>query len=110
MDEKTLSLIIGVVIAVSIVGFIGVSTAHTEATDLFHDDMHELMHNGGNDEMHEVMHESMDRMHSHMHSGHMHDTDMSCMTMDIEEMDKDNDGFCDICGMSIEHCESMQAI
>jgi hypothetical protein len=31
-----------------------------------------------------------------------------CMNLDIDEMDEDNDGVCDICGMDVEFCEEMQ--
>ncbi len=32
---------------------------------------------------------------------------MNCMGMTLEEMDKNNDGKCDMCGMSISECKEM---
>lgn len=33
---------------------------------------------------------------------------MNCMGLSVEEMDTDNDGKCDYCGMRIEECSEMQ--
>ena len=32
---------------------------------------------------------------------------MSCMSMSLEEMDKNNDGICDMCGMPVSECKEM---
>ncbi len=97
MNDKLLGIIAGMIVILSVAGFIGISTAHTGSiTDTFQTGTHESM-------------ESMHSMHSHMHNEDGMSC-MSCMSMNIEEMDKDGDGFCDICGMSVEHCKSMQTI
>lgn len=37
------------------------------------------------------------------------DSHMSCMTgqMSLEQMDKNNDGVCDLCGMPVSECNAM---
>lgn len=41
-----------------------------------------------------------------MMNGHMNNQ-TGCMDMDMDEMDKDNDGICDMCGMKMEDCKEM---
>ena len=46
-------------------------------------------------------------MHSNAGIG-MHGNGMECMDLEVGEMDKNNDGVCDSCGMSIKDCEEME--
>ena len=46
-------------------------------------------------------------MHSDESAG-MHEGGMECMGLEVEQMDADNDGVCDSCGMSVEDCEKME--
>lgn len=103
IDEKTKGIIMGIAITLVVIGIISavsVSSAHTNSDK--DNNEHASMMNGN---------------HMAMMDG---DSDMTgCMSMmkdhmtkeEIEEMlknmDKDGDGICDMCGMSIEACREM---
>ena len=96
LSDKAKGIIIGIIATLSAIGIISsvsISSAHTKS---------------GDSDMNDMMNGMM-----------MDDSTMSCMSMmkdqmteeEIEEMlkdmDKDGDGICDMCGMSIEACREM---
>lgn len=117
-SDKTIGIMMGIAItlgAIGIVSAFSISSAHSNE-------------NGVNNMMNDGMmsnNEMMPMMHSMMMGDTMMDNNdmMACMSMmknhaemgeeEIDEMlrsmDKDGDGLCDYCGMSIEACRKMMS-
>jgi len=109
MSEKLTGMLLGVIITVTILSAFGLVMAHlndgdtTEADNGVSEPGHMSM-GSGMMMMHGMYEDDHDEMHEHcpMMEGIEHHENMS-----LEEMDKDGDGLCDFCGMSIESCLSM---
>ena len=115
ISDRTFGIMLGIALtlgAIGIVSSISVSSAHTNPSSIADDSMHGMMGDqngmmsGGNmmQMMHSMMNENM--------MGHMPMMKNNEMTQEetdemLKSMDKDGDGQCDMCGMSIEMCRKM---
>ncbi len=117
IGDKTLGIMLGIALAISAIGVISavsVSYAHGR-------DANNIMDNGMmSGDMMPMMHSMMNDQENMMDNSNGM---MGCMSMmknhaqmtqeEIDEMlksmDKDGDGQCDMCGMSIEMCRKMMS-
>lgn len=113
VSGKTTGIMIGIAITLSAIGIISalsVSSAHTNrnfyTNGMMDNDMMSMIHsmmmdeNGGMTSMMECM----EMMNQAMSDGKVTQAEMKEM---MQQMDKDGDGNCDYCGMSIEACRRM---
>ncbi len=117
ISDKTKGIIIGItitLIGLGIISAVSVSWAHGNAATNDKTDGMMSMHDMDNSDNDMMNGNNMAMMHTMMMGN------SGCMSMmdemteeEIEEMlknmDKDGDGICDMCGMSIEACRRMMA-
>lgn len=86
MNNMIVGVLIGITSVLAVTFAFGLANAHIADND--ETNMHSMMMGGM------------------MMNGHMNNQ-TGCMGMSVEDMDKNNDGMCDHCGMNVSDCESM---
>lgn len=112
ISDKMIGILMGMTITFSIIVIVGAVSALSRANgNLVIDNMMEndmpMMHSmmmGGDSDMNGGMMECMKIMNDATSDKEITEEEMNKM---IQEMDKDGDGLCDYCGMSVEHCRKM---
>ena len=111
VNGKMTRILVGVAIMFSVIGIIAVSTFVRADGNFYTGNMMEndmsMMHSmmmGGDSDMNGGMMECMKIMNDATSDKEITEEEMNKM---IQEMDKDGDGLCDYCGMSVEHCRKM---
>ena len=102
MGDKTVGFIIGIAAVFVVVAFMGAASAHLGEAQ-----------NSGVGETATVTGNYPMGSHMGMMGSMMHGMDMEgmdCMGLSTDEMDADNDGVCDYCGMNVELCEQMKGM
>jgi len=88
MNDKIIGILIGAILTITIIQVVGIAVAHEQ--------------NGALSDVQSHMDHHMGMMDGHMKN-------MECMGMEVEDMDNDGDGICDVCGMSVAHCAEMKS-
>lgn len=96
LNQMLAGALMGIVSVLVVSSIFGIVNAHTAGSS----DMDGHPGHGCGMNMHSMM------MGGMMMNGHMNNQ-TGCMGMSVEDMDKNNDGICDMCDMNVSDCESM---
>lgn len=116
VNDKMLGIMIGIALTISAIGIISaVSISYThgrDANDMMGHDMMSgdmMMHSMMMDEQGNMIEDSTDTMNC---MSMMKDHKMTQEEIDemMKSMDKDGDGLCDYCGMSVAMCRNMMSL
>ena len=127
IGDKMSGIMLGIALTLSAIGIISsisISSAHTSPSSIVDDSMQGMMGDQSGMMSSDMMRMMHSMMTDDMMDGNAMDSNgmMGCMSMmknnemtqeEIDEMlksmDKDGDGQCDMCGMSIEMCRKMMS-
>ena len=110
MNEKLTGMLLGVILTVGILSILGFAAAHGNNGNIIENGYGGIIgHMGPGMMMHGMHHENDEHDNTEhiegcpMMNGNYHEE------MDLEDMDQDGDGLCDMCGIPVDECLEMHS-